>query len=77
MLGELEVLEKTSHPNVMAIYELLHDKKFYFIVSEYLPYGELYDYRVERAASPIGPMTESEVRAVTKQIFYALNYLHS
>lgn len=28
----------------MRIYELLHDKKFYFIVSEFVRYGELFEY---------------------------------
>ena len=44
MANELQVLEETSHPNIMRIYELLHDEKFYFVVSEYVKYGELYDF---------------------------------
>ena len=36
MLNELQILEDTSHPNITRIYELLHDDKFYFIVSEYV-----------------------------------------
>jgi serine/threonine protein kinase len=44
--GELQVLEDTSHPNIMRIYEILDDEKFYFIVSEFIRYGELYDYIV-------------------------------
>ena len=44
MDGELKVLEETSHPNIMRIYELLHDDKFDFIVSELIRFGELYEY---------------------------------
>lgn len=44
--GELQILEDTSHPNIMRIYEILDDDKFYFIVSEFIRYGELYDYIV-------------------------------
>lgn len=45
-MGELQVLEDTSHPNIMRIYEILDDEKFYYIVSEFIRYGELYDYIV-------------------------------
>jgi len=51
MQSELLVLEDTSHPNIMRIYELLHDEKFFFVVSEYIRHGELYEYVVERAKS--------------------------
>lgn len=74
--GELQVLEDTSHPNIMRIYEILDDEKFYFIVSEFIRYGELYDYIVQRSESSLGPMTENEVKSVAKQLFYALNYMH-
>lgn len=46
MHNELQILEETSHPNIMRVYELLHDDKFYFVVSEFIRYGELYDYIV-------------------------------
>lgn len=46
MQNELQILEETSHPNIMRVYELLHDEKFYFVVSEFIRYGELYDYIV-------------------------------
>ena len=36
MSNELTILEKTSHPNVMRIYELLNDDKFFFVISEYM-----------------------------------------
>ena len=60
----------------MRIYEILDDEKFYFIVSEFIRYGELYDYIVQRSESALGPMSEQEVISVAKQLFYALNYMH-
>lgn len=76
MRSELQVLEQLSHPNIIRIYELLQDERCYYIVSEYLRYGELCQYIVERKNSPRGPLTEAEVKVVVKQLFYALNYLH-
>ena len=67
MNDELKILENTAHPNIMRIYELLHDDKFFFIVSEFIRYGELYEFIVQRSnAASYGALTESEVRHVAK-----------
>ena len=50
----------------MRIYELLHDEKFYFVVSEYIKHGELYDFIVARANSEKGALTESEVQKIIR-----------
>lgn len=76
MKNELQILEDTSHPHILRIYELLEDDSFYFVVSEFVRFGELYDYIVKRGDSDVGPMTEKEVKIVARQIFYALNYMH-
>jgi serine/threonine protein kinase len=36
MQNELLVLQKTSHPHIMRIFELLEDNDYYYIVSEFL-----------------------------------------
>lgn len=71
MENELIILEATSHPNIVRIYELLHDEKFYFIVSEFVRYGELYDIIMKK-----GSISESEVINIVRQLFQAINYLH-
>jgi len=71
MMNELEVLEKVSHPNILNIFELLHDDKYFFIVSEFMRCGELYNFIVEK-----GAISEMEVKILVKQIFLAINYLH-
>ena len=71
MQNELTILEKTSHPNVMRIYELLNDDKFFFVISEYIKHGELYDFIVKREG-----ITEDEVVKIVRQIFLAINYMH-
>jgi len=43
MHNELKVLEETTHPHIMRIFELLEDDNYYYIVSELLKGGELYD----------------------------------
>ena len=67
MSDELKILEATAHPNIMRIYELLHDDKFYFVVSEFIRYGELYEFIVTRSQSAsYGALTETEVRTITR-----------
>jgi len=43
MMQELDVLEKTVHPNITTIHELLHDKRNYYIIMECLTGGNLLD----------------------------------
>lgn len=45
----------------MKIYELLHDENFYFIVSEYLRHGDLYEHIINQ-----GKITEQKVRLIVK-----------
>jgi len=67
MKNELQILEETSHPNIVRIYELLHDDKFYFIVSEYIKYGELYDFIVKcKTSVNLEELTEREVIKIVK-----------
>ena len=66
MLSELTILEDICHPNVMRIYELLEDQRFYYIVSEFLKYGELYEFIVARQQSQQGALTEEDVKFISK-----------
>ena len=54
MKYELKILEETTHPYIMRIYELLEDEIKYYIVSEYIRHGELYDFVQERCNSKKG-----------------------
>ena len=41
--NEFKIFEGTSHPNIMRVFELLNDEKYYYVVSEFIEYGELFD----------------------------------
>jgi calcium-dependent protein kinase len=43
MMNELGVLKKTNHPNIMNVVEILEDDRFYYVISEILEGGELFD----------------------------------
>jgi len=41
MEDELTILEKTDHPHITRVFELMEDKRRYFVVMEYLYGGNL------------------------------------
>jgi serine/threonine protein kinase len=43
MMSELEVLKKCSHPNLMSVHEILEDDNCFYIISEILQGGELFE----------------------------------
>ena len=47
MISELAVLKTTSHPNIMNVQEILEDDEYYYIVTELLEGGELFDRLIE------------------------------
>ena len=66
MKNELQILEETSHPNIVRIYELLHDDKFFYVVSEYIKYGELYEFFIKCNESENLELTQREVIKIVK-----------
>lgn len=39
----MEILKNLDHPNIVKLYELYQDEKFYYLITEFLPGGELFD----------------------------------
>jgi len=88
--NEIRILNDIAHGNILEIYELLHDAHSYYIVSEYIEGGQLFDYIQKCARSGhsqevssdtnssnyLGRFSEAEVRFIAAQLFGALSYLH-
>ena len=74
--NELQVLQDISHPKIFEIQELLHDERFYFIISELVSNGNLLDYIIERRKNELGPMQEEDAKHIARQLFISLDYLH-
>ena len=47
MEQELEVLQKTDHPHMVRVFELLQDDTNFYIVTELVTGGELYDHIIK------------------------------
>jgi serine/threonine protein kinase len=70
--NELQILQKTSHPKIVRTFEMLHDSKYFYIVMEFVKFGQLDDFLVSRRY-----LCESTVKKIIKQLFQALNNLHN
>mmetsp|Transcript_1309 Transcript_1309/g.1189 ORF Transcript_1309/g.1189 Transcript_1309/m.1189 type:complete len:171 (+) Transcript_1309:185-697(+) len=47
LMAEVKILSELDHPNIMKVFEMYEDKKYYYVVSEYLEGGELFDRIVD------------------------------
>lgn len=70
------MLEHIVHPNITHVYELLHDEQNFYIVQEIVRTGDLFKFLDMRNKGK-GRLNEDEVRLLAKQLFAALDYLHS
>ena len=68
--NEIEVLKSLSHPNIMKIYEFYSNEESYFLVNEYIKYGEL-SKKIKQTFS------ELQISLIIFQILKGLNYIHS
>lgn len=69
--NELSILGEKSHPNLIRIIELFEDAKNYYVVSEYVRGGELFQ-RLAR----VKQFTEQQAADIIYQVMRGLNYMH-
>jgi calcium-dependent protein kinase len=43
LLNEIDILKKLDHPNIVKIYEFYEDKYNFYLITEYIEGGELFD----------------------------------
>ncbi|CAD8110398.1 unnamed protein product [Paramecium sonneborni] len=71
MIQEVNILKDLDHPNIVNIYELYQDERYYYLITEYLSGGELFDKIQQRKN-----LNESMAANYMKQILSAVNYCH-
>nr|XP_027226981.1 maternal embryonic leucine zipper kinase-like [Penaeus vannamei] len=69
---EIEAMKQLSHQHVCKLYQVLETETKIFMVLEYCPGGELFDYIVERDR-----LEEEEARLFFRQIASAVAYIHT
>ncbi|KAM5192121.1 maternal embryonic leucine zipper kinase [Mantella aurantiaca] len=69
---EIDAMKNLSHQHVCRLYHVIETQKKIFMVLEYCPGGELFDYIIAKDR-----LTEEEARVFFRQIVSAVAYIHS
>jgi calcium-dependent protein kinase len=71
-LREIELLKQTDHPNIIRVFEYYQDDVNYYIITEFVSGGELYD-----TIASWKNFNEDKAGYIIYQILCAVNYLHT
>ncbi|OCK96568.1 kinase-like protein, partial [Cenococcum geophilum 1.58] len=69
--NEMRIIRTLQHPNIVQNIDYQDAGNHFYIVTEYIHYGDLQDY-----LSSNGPLPEKLARSIAKQVLDALTYLH-
>ena len=72
MLNEIQTLRNLDHPNIVKIYEYFEDDKRFYIVTDHIQGGELFDEIINR-----GKFGERDAAVLMKQLLSCIAYCHS
>ncbi len=72
LYDEIKILKDIDHPNIIKIFEFFEDNENYYMVTEYIPEGDLAS-QIER----MNFFNEEIVKILMFQILSAVMYLHS
>lgn len=68
---EIAILRELNHPHIIKLHEVFDESSYYFLVTEILSGGELFDRIVTKTF-----YNEKEARDVCKTLFEAMKYCH-
>jgi calcium-dependent protein kinase len=71
MFQEVGILKDLDHPNIIGIYDLYQDNKFYYMITELCTGGELFDH-----ITSLEYFYEPSAATYMKQILSAVTYMH-
>jgi calcium-dependent protein kinase len=64
-----------DHPNIIKLFEIFEDKKYYYIITEFLTGGELFEKITDEEF--YSDFTEKDAANLMEQVFTGINYCHS
>ncbi|XP_078316535.1 maternal embryonic leucine zipper kinase-like isoform X4 [Crassostrea virginica] len=69
---EIEAMKDLCHQHICKLYQVIETETKFFMILEYCPEGELFDYIVSK-----DKLSEEEARIFFRQIVAAVAYIHS
>lgn len=70
--NEITILKSVDHPNIIKLFECYYDTHHYYMVEEFIPNGDLYDYIKKQKY-----FSEKKAAFIINQVLSALNHLHA
>jgi calcium-dependent protein kinase len=71
-INEIDILKKTSHPNIVKLFEFYEDDLNFYLVLELLKGGDLVSYLLKH-----GKLSERATAYFFRQVLAAVSYCHS
>lgn len=71
LYDEIAVLKELKHDNIIRLYDVFEEKAFFYLVTEKMSGGELFDRIVQKSY-----YNEKEARDTCKELFEALLFCH-
>ncbi|DAZ99078.1 TPA: hypothetical protein N0F65_008383 [Lagenidium giganteum] len=71
LVAEITILRQMHHPNIMTLYDVFTERDYYYLVTEFMAGGELFDRIVEKSF-----YSEKEARDLVKILLSAIKYCH-
>jgi serine/threonine protein kinase len=68
---EISVLQELVHPHIIRLYDVFDEPQYYYLVTEKMSGGELFDRIVQKSY-----YNEKEARDVCKILFEAMGFCH-
>lgn len=68
---EIQNLKLVRHPHIIKLYQVISSPTEFYMVMEYVPGGELFEYIVKR-----GKLQEEEARKIFQQLVSGIDYCH-
>ena len=68
---EIDVLSELKHSNIIRLYDVFEEKEFYYLITEKMLGGELFDRIVQKSY-----YNAKEARDTCKILFQAMAYCH-
>lgn len=69
---EIALMKLIDHPHIIKLVELCESSRHLFVITEYAPNGELFNYLCNKKVIPI-----EESMNLFRQIIYGIDYLHN
>ncbi|KAL3659444.1 hypothetical protein V7S43_015436 [Phytophthora oleae] len=71
LVAEVKILREMQHPHIVKLYDVFQEEKYFFLVTEYMPGGELFERIVKKNF-----YSEREARDLVKVLLETIAFCH-